>query len=51
MAQLNLGLMYENGLGVSKNLRDAVKWYRMAAKQGNKKAINKLQKYRGKKPV
>ena len=33
-AQFNLGVMYENGLGVSKNLETAIAWYRKAAEQG-----------------
>jgi len=34
MAQHNLGVMYENGLGVTQNYAEAVKWYRKAADQG-----------------
>jgi TPR repeat protein len=34
-AQSNLGFMYWNGYGVSKNYAEAVKWYRKAADQGN----------------
>ena len=30
--------MYERGLGVSKNYKEAVKWYRFAAEQGLTKA-------------
>jgi TPR repeat protein len=30
--------LYYNGRGVPKNLQDAVKWYRMAAAQGDPKA-------------
>ena len=33
-AQFNLGLMYGNGWGVPENDAKAVKWYRLAAKQG-----------------
>ena len=33
-AQYNLGLMYDNGRGVSKNDAEAVKWYKKAAEQG-----------------
>lgn len=36
VAQRNLGLMYEEGLGVPQQVRKAVKWYRMAAEQGEK---------------
>ncbi len=34
-AQLNLGVMYENGQGVLQEYREAAKWYRLAAEQGN----------------
>ena len=35
LAQYNLGVMYDNGLGVPENDAEAVKWYRLAAEQGN----------------
>ena len=34
MAQHNLALMYENGMGVTKDCSEAAKWYRLAAEQG-----------------
>ena len=34
-AQSNLGVMYFNGMGVSKDQKEAVKWYRLAAEQGD----------------
>lgn len=37
-AQGQLGLMYFHGRGVSKDLKEAVKWTRMAAQQGNSRA-------------
>ena len=37
-AQFNLGLMYDNGQGVTQNHAEAVKWYRLAADQGNASA-------------
>ena len=37
-----LGYRYQNGIGVKKNLKKAVKWYKAAAKQGNSKAQNNL---------
>jgi len=37
-AQFNLGLMYDNGMGVPENDAEAVKWYRKAADQGHAKA-------------
>ncbi len=41
-AQYNLGVMYENGVGVPENDADAVKWYRLAAEQGRARAQNNL---------
>ena len=34
-AQFNLGVMYEKGRGVPQDDAEAVKWYRLAAEQGN----------------
>ncbi|MGH9642644.1 MAG: tetratricopeptide repeat protein [Terriglobales bacterium] len=42
MAQLDLGRAYADGNGVSKDDRQAVKWYRSAADQGNATAQNNL---------
>jgi len=36
VAQRNVGLMYEDGLGVPQEARKAVRWYRLAAEQGEK---------------
>ena len=33
-AQFNLALMYEDGIGVTQDDKEAVKWYRLAAEQG-----------------
>lgn len=33
-AQFNLGVAYNNGDGVSKNYKQAIKWYRLSASQG-----------------
>jgi TPR repeat protein len=33
-AQSNLGVCYKNGTGVTKDEREAVRWYRLAADQG-----------------
>ena len=41
-AQDNLGVLYENGLGVPRNYAEAEKWYRRAASQGNANAQNNL---------
>ena len=37
-AQINLGVMYEDGKGVSRDYESAVKWYRLAAEQGDVRA-------------
>jgi TPR repeat protein len=34
-AQSNLGVMYENGLGVPQDYKAAVRWYTLATEQGN----------------
>jgi len=34
-AQFQLGVMYDNGIGVRQNHAEAAKWYRLAAEQGN----------------
>jgi uncharacterized protein len=34
-AQYNLGTMYFNGAGVPQDYKEGVKWYKMAAEQGN----------------
>jgi uncharacterized protein len=34
-AQNNLGVLYENGQGVSQNYAEAAKWFRLAADQGS----------------
>lgn len=34
-AQINLGHLYESGLGVERDRRQALVWYRQAAEQGN----------------
>lgn len=42
VAQYNLGLMYDNGRGVSEKDQEAANWYRMAAEQGNVRAQRNL---------
>jgi len=47
MAQYNLGHMYELGNGVPMNLEEALRWYQLAARQGNENArmaARRLQK-------
>ena len=41
-AQYNLGLMYDHGLGVAPDAKEAVKWYRLAAEQGHEEAQYQL---------
>jgi TPR repeat protein len=42
IAQFNVGLMYDNGQGVSKDEVQAMKWYRLAAGQGRSDAQYQL---------
>jgi TPR repeat protein len=41
-AQADLGIMYVQGYGVSKNINEAVKWWTRAAERGNNKAQGHL---------
>ena len=41
-AQSNLGLMYATGNGVSENVAEAIRWYRLAAEQGHVRARHNL---------
>ena len=38
VARTNIGLLYEDGLGVPQSDKEAVKWYRIAAEQGEPRA-------------
>ena len=42
VAQFNLGLLYEKGLGVERNHATVVKWYRAAVESGFTPAMNNL---------
>ena len=42
MAQTNLGNSYREGEGVPQDYKEAMKWYRLAAKQGRALAQNNL---------
>jgi TPR repeat protein len=44
LAQFTLGYCYENGIGVKKNLPNAVKYYRNAAQRGNQFAYEQLKR-------
>ncbi|MBF0460152.1 MAG: caspase family protein [Magnetococcales bacterium] len=46
-AQFNLGVLYENGTGVRKDVAEAVNWYRKAAEQGHEAARTNLMKLGG----
>src|SRR5215471_9505352 len=41
-AQVNLGVMYQQGQGLPQNYAEAVKWYQRAAEQGNAAAQSNL---------
>ena len=41
-AQNTLGLLYEKGMGVSKDYAEALKWFQKAAKKGNAEGQNNL---------
>ena len=46
-AQFSLGVMYSNGEGVPQDYAEAVRWYRLAADQGDARAqLNLGVKYR-----
>jgi len=44
VAQINLGRMYQNGWGVTKDNKEAAKWYHKAAEQGHDTSQWKLGK-------
>ena len=44
LAQFTLGYCYENGIGVKKNISNAVKYYRNAAQRGNQYAYEQLKR-------
>jgi uncharacterized protein len=41
-AQVNLGYMFDEGLGVSRDYGEAVRWYRFAADQGEPQGLSNL---------
>ena len=41
-AQYNLGVIHDNGLGVTQDYKEAVKWYRLSAEQGHIRAQKNL---------
>ena len=42
-AQSNLGVMYKYGQGVPQNYKTAIKWFRLAAKQGHPRAQEQVE--------
>lgn len=42
LAQCNLGALYAQGLGVAKDVPQALRWYRLAAEQGDEMAMYNL---------
>ena len=42
LGMVNLGAMYENGLGVPKNVAQAIEWYRRATAAGSQEAAQAL---------
>ena len=41
-AQLDMGIIYNNALGVPQDVDEAMRWYRLAAEQGHPDAMNRL---------
>ncbi|HFS82639.1 MAG TPA: sel1 repeat family protein [Epsilonproteobacteria bacterium] len=48
-AEFQLGLAYDNGYGVKRDMKHALKWYKRAAEHGSKQAAEVLQIIRTKK--
>ena len=48
-SQSILGLMYKNGQGVPDDIKEAVKWFRLSAEQGNVKAQEMARNWKPKK--
>jgi localization factor PodJL len=40
-SQFNLAVLYQGGLGVAKNLREAYKWLSLAARAGDREAVGR----------
>jgi TPR repeat protein len=40
----SIGLMFENGQGVTKDKSKTLEWYKKAAKQGDSNAVNAVKK-------
>jgi TPR repeat protein len=46
-SQSFLATLYYNGYGITENYNEAIKWYTLAAKKGDRYAINSLKKING----
>lgn len=46
-AQFYLAACYDNGLGIEQNLGEAMKWYKLAAQQGETEAQTRLEYLEG----
>ncbi|GET04684.1 kinase-like domain-containing protein [Rhizophagus clarus] len=46
IVQYNLGNMYENGVGITKDIDKAIYWYEKSAKKGYQSAQNKLENFK-----
>jgi localization factor PodJL len=43
-SQFNYGVLNERGIGVTRNVSEAYKWFSLAARQGDKDAIKRLRR-------
>ena len=50
-AEYNLGWAYEAGLGVAKDLDQAIEWYRKAADHGDESAKHRFNELSGNSPT
>ena len=50
-AQSHLGLMYDEGLGVSQDYAEAARWFRLAAEQGDANAQRNLMYLEGRQDI
>ena len=44
VAQHNLACMYKNGVGIEKDINQAIYWYEQSAKQGDQDAQDQLKR-------
>jgi TPR repeat protein len=48
-AQYRLGSLYEKGIGVKKDIKEASKWFGKSAEKGNRNGLNKVSRLAAKK--